>query len=60
MVCENEKQMFGLFQAELRRIDPDVVVCHDSAKILDTLIQRMARIGDKLEKPKLGRLNFAH
>lgn len=60
VVCDNEKQMFGMFQAELRRIDPDVVVCHDSAKILDTLIQRMARIGDKLEKPKLGRLNFAH
>jgi hypothetical protein len=52
--------MFALFQAELRRLDPDVLVCHDSAKILDTLIQRMARIGDKNEKPRLGRLVFSH
>ncbi len=60
VICENEKQMFALFQAELRRLDPDLIVCHDSAKILDTLIQRMARIGDKVEKPRLGRLVFAH
>ena len=37
--------MFGQFQAELRRLDPDVLVCHDSAKIIDTLIQRMAKLG---------------
>ena len=58
--CENEKQMFAQFQAEIRRLDPDVIVCHDSAKIIDTLIQRMARIGDKHERPRLGRLVLAH
>jgi len=52
--------MFGLLQAEIMRHDPDVLVCHDGAKILDTLIQRMARIGDKYNKPALGRLKVAH
>jgi hypothetical protein len=52
--------MFALFQMELRRLDPDVLVCHDSAKIVDTLIQRMARVGDKQERPRLGRLLFSH
>ena len=51
--------MFAQFQAELRRLDPDVLVCHDSAKIIDTLIQRMARLG-KQEKPRLGRLIYPH
>ena len=59
-MCQDEKQMFAQFQAELRRLDPDVIVCHDSAKILDTLIQRMARLGPKNEKPILGRLRFVH
>ena len=53
--CENEKQMIGLFQAELRKYDPDVIVCHDSSKILDSLVQRLAKISDKFDKPKLGR-----
>lgn len=52
--------MFALFQAEIRKLDPDVLVCHDSAKILDSLIQRMVRIGDRQEKPKLGRLVYSH
>lgn len=39
--------MFGNFIADLNRLDPDVIVCHDASKILDTLIQRMAQIGDK-------------
>ena len=51
--------MFAQFQAEIRRLDPDVLVCHDSAKIIDTLIQRMARLG-KQEKPRLGRLIYPH
>jgi DNA polymerase elongation subunit (family B) len=59
VMCQDEKQMFGLFEAELRRLDPDILVCHDSGKILDTLIQRMARVGDR-QKPKLGRLVFNH
>ena len=58
-VCDNEKQMFALFQAELRRLDPDILVCHDGAKILDTLVQRMGRL-DKHDKPRLGRLIFNH
>ena len=60
VLCQSEKQMFGLFQAEVMRLDPDVLVCHDSAKVLDTLIQRMAKIGDKHDKPRLGRLLHPH
>lgn len=48
--------MISKFKAELNRLDPDVIVCHDSSRILDTLIQRMAQLGDKNMKPKLGRL----
>ena len=59
-LCDNEKQMFAIFQSELRRLDPDVLVCHDSSKTLDTLIQRMARVGDKQDRPRLGRLIFNH
>ena len=33
--------------ADLTRLDPDAIVCHDASKILDTLIQRMAQVGDK-------------
>lgn len=39
--------MFGKFIADLGRYDPDVIVCHDASKILDSLIQRMAQLGDK-------------
>jgi DNA polymerase elongation subunit (family B) len=52
--------MFGKFVADLYRLDPDVIVCHDASKILDTLIQRMAQVGDKNERPKLGRLNHSY
>ena len=48
--------MISKFKAELNRLDPDVIVCHDSSRILDTLIQRMNQLGDKNVKPKLGRL----
>lgn len=44
------------FQADLRRYDPDVLVCHDSSRVLDALIQRIARIGDRQDRPRLGRL----
>jgi hypothetical protein len=59
-MCDSEKQMFALFQAELRRLDPDILVCHDSARIIDTLLQRMSRIGDKQDRPRMGRLVFPH
>lgn len=52
--------MLAKFQADLKKYDPDVLVCHDSSKILDTLIQRIIRIGDRNEKPKLGRFVFSH
>jgi hypothetical protein len=39
--------MFGKFVADLGRYDPDVIVCHDASKILDSLIQRMSKFGDK-------------
>lgn len=58
-MCDNERNMFAQFQADIRKLDPDILVCHDSAKILDTLIQRMARIENK-ERPRLGRLIFSH
>jgi DNA polymerase elongation subunit (family B) len=48
--------MIGKLVADLNFLDPDVIVCHDSSKILDVLIQRMAQLGDKNTKPKLGRL----
>ena len=51
--------MFGKFVADLNRLDPDVIVCHDASKIIDSLIQRMAQLGDKNLRPKLGRLNHA-
>lgn len=44
----------------MRKLDPDVVTCHDSAKILDCLVQRMSKIGDKHDKPILGRLKYSH
>lgn len=59
VVCENEKQMIAAFQADLRRFDPDVLVCHDSSRILDALIQRMAKL-DKQSRPQLGRLVHLH
>jgi DNA polymerase elongation subunit (family B) len=52
--------MIALFQAELRKYDPDVIVCHDSSKILDTLVQRLSKISDKFDKPKLGRFVYSH
>ena len=48
--------MIALFLNDLNRYDPDVLVCHDQSKIFDVLIQRMAQIGDKNDKPRLGRL----
>jgi len=39
--------MFGKFIADLNRLDPDVIVCHDASRILDSLIQRMGQVGDK-------------
>lgn len=48
--------MISKFKAELNRLDPDVIVCHDSSRIIDTLIQRMTQLGDKNVKAKLGRL----
>jgi DNA polymerase alpha subunit A len=52
--------MIALFQAELRRYDPDVLVCHDSSRIIDTLIQRISKLGDKQDRPRLGRLVHLH
>lgn len=49
--------MIAKFLSDLNRLDPDAIVCHDASRILDTLIQRMAQLGDKNARPKLGRLN---
>jgi DNA polymerase elongation subunit (family B) len=51
--------MIALFQADIRKYDPDIFVCHDSSKVLDTLCQRLAKISDKNERPRLGRLVFS-
>jgi DNA polymerase elongation subunit (family B) len=53
---ETEKQMIAQFQADLRRYDPDVLVCHDASRTLDALVQRMVTLGGKQDRPKLGRL----
>jgi hypothetical protein len=39
--------MMARFQADLKKLDPDVIVCHDSSRIIDTLIQRLIKINDK-------------
>jgi len=48
--------MIGKFIADINRLDPDVIVCHDASKIIDVLIQRLSQLGEKNLKPKLGRL----
>lgn len=48
--------MIGQFLADVNRLDPDVLVCHDSSNIMDVLIQRISQLGDKNTRPKLGRL----
>jgi len=52
--------MIAQFQADLRKYDPDMIVCHDASRILDTLIQRLIRISDKNDRPRLGRLIYSH
>ena len=55
--------MLGMFESEVRRLDPDVMVCHDGSKILDTLIQRIYKLGgesNRHSKPMLGRLSHGH
>lgn len=56
VVCDTERQMIAQFQADLRRYDPDILVCHDSSRVIDILIQRMAKLSDKQDRPRLGRL----
>lgn len=48
--------MIAKFLADVYFYDPDVIACHDSARILDVLIQRMMQINDKNDKPRIGRL----
>lgn len=52
--------MLAKFVADLYFFDPDVIVCHDSSRILDTLLLRIAQIGDKNDRPRLGRLNHVY
>lgn len=50
--------MIGRFLADVVRLDPDFIVCHDSSKILDTLVCRLPKLsGDKNIRSKFGRLN---
>ena len=48
--------MLSRFEADIKFLDPDFIVCHDSSKILDTLICRILRLGNN--KTKFGRINF--
>lgn len=51
--------MISRFIADVVRLDPDFIVCHDSSKILDTLVCRLPKIaGDRNMKNKFGRLNI--
>lgn len=45
------------FEADIRKYDPDFFVCHDSSKILDSLICRLNNI-DKNCKIKFSRLKI--
>jgi DNA polymerase elongation subunit (family B) len=54
--CKSEQNMIAEFLNDLKMLDPDVLACHDSAKVLDVLIQRMAQLNERSEKPRLGRL----
>ena len=47
--------MLSRFEADLKFYDPDFIVCHDSSKILDTLICRIMKLGSK---NKLGRFRI--
>ena len=60
--CVDEKQMLALFQSKVKQLDPDVVVCHDTSRVLDLLIQRMGRLSHNKasERVRLGRLLFSH
>jgi hypothetical protein len=53
---QNEKDLTNAFASDLIKLDPDVIVCHDASKILDTLIQRTIQLTSKQYRPKLGRL----
>ena len=55
--CDSEVVMLSRFEADLKFYDPDFIICHDSSKILDTLICRILRLGTK-NKTKIGRLNL--
>ena len=51
--------MIGRFMADIVRLDPDFIVCHDSSKILDTLVCRLPKLSnDKNSRNKFGRLNI--
>ena len=50
--------MLARFEADIKKYDPDFLICHDSSKILDTLICRLGKLGDKNTKTKFGRLNL--
>jgi hypothetical protein len=48
--------MIARFLSDVYFYDPDVLACHDSARILDMLIQRLMQLNDKNDKPRIGRL----
>lgn len=51
--------MITKFMNDIILLDPDLIVCHDASKILDTLICRLPRLKtDRNVKMKFGRLNM--
>ncbi len=58
--CNDEKQLLARLFADINRLDPDLIVCHDSSLALSTILQRINRIKQKNDRIKMGRLIFAH
>lgn len=45
----------------MNRHDPDIIICHDSSYIIDTLILRMQALStNKYDRPRLGRFVITH
>lgn len=58
ITCGSERDLLSQFEAYILKTDPDFLVCHDSSKILDSLIFRYGKI-DKNQRTKLSRLKIA-
>lgn len=53
--CTDEDTLLSHFMADINALDPDFLVCHDAANLLDALISRLERLKNN-QVGKLGRL----